>query len=162
MAAARIQRWTIILSAYDYHIEYCPSEKHSNVDGLLRFPLPDTTDVGTAALSMNVHALIAEHFEQAPLNADQVARVTRRDKVLSKVLKYVMEGWPVDEDKSLKAYHSRKYELFAERGCVLWGTRVILADRLRKSVLNELHVSHQGIIKMKSLAPNMCDGLKWM
>lgn len=30
MAAARIQRWAIILSAYDYYIEYCPSEKHGN------------------------------------------------------------------------------------------------------------------------------------
>lgn len=55
MAAARIQRWAIILSAYDYHIEYCPSEKHSNADGLSRVPLPDTMDVGTAAVSENIH-----------------------------------------------------------------------------------------------------------
>nr|XP_055073117.1 uncharacterized protein K02A2.6-like [Misgurnus anguillicaudatus] len=151
MAAARIQRWAIILSAYDYHIEYCPSEKHSNADGLSRVPLPDTTDVGTAALSENVHALIAEHFEQAPLNADQVARVTRRDKVLSKVLKYVMDGWPRSVDESLKAYHSRRDELSTERGCVLWGTRVIIPDKLRKIVLKEIHVGHPGIVRMKAL-----------
>ena len=30
MAAARMQRWAIVLSAYDYQIEYRRSEKHSN------------------------------------------------------------------------------------------------------------------------------------
>ncbi|GAA6092346.1 uncharacterized protein K02A2.6, partial [Tachysurus ichikawai] len=101
---------------------------------LSRVPLPDTMDVGTAALSENIHALIAKHFEQAPLNADQVTSITRRDKVLSKVLKYVMGGWTMNVDESLKAYHSRRNELSAERGCVLWGTRVIIPDRLRKIV----------------------------
>uniref|UniRef100_A0AAV2KXD0 ribonuclease H n=1 Tax=Knipowitschia caucasica TaxID=637954 RepID=A0AAV2KXD0_KNICA len=32
MAAARIQRWAIILSAYDYHIIYRQSDKHGNAD----------------------------------------------------------------------------------------------------------------------------------
>lgn len=152
MAAARIQRWAIILSAYDYHIEYCPSEKNSNADGLSRVPLPEMTDGGTAALSEHIHALIAEHFEQAPLKAEHVSRVTRRDKVLSKVLKYVMEGWPMNVDENLKAYHLRRLELSAERGCVLWGTRVIIPEKLRKIVLKELHVGHQGMVKMKALA----------
>lgn len=58
----------------------------------------------------------------------------------------------MDVDESLKAYHSRRYELSAERGCVLWGTRVIIPDKLRETVLKELHVGHQGIVKMKTLA----------
>lgn len=119
MAAARIQRWAIILSAYDYHIEYCASEKHSNADGLLRVPLPDTSDAGTTTMSESIHALLAEHLEQAPLNADQVARVTLTDCVLPKVLKYVMNGWSDDVDESLKAFHAHRCELSAERGCVL-------------------------------------------
>ncbi len=62
--------------------------------------------------------------------------------MLSKVLKYVMEGWPTDLDESLKAYHLRRLELSAERGCELWGTRVIIPDKLRKIMLKELHVGH--------------------
>lgn len=72
--------------------------------------------------------------------------------MLPRVLKYVMEGWPLDVDESLKAYHARRYELSAERGCVLWGSRVIIPDKLRKGVLKELHVGHQGMVKMKTLA----------
>ena len=142
MAAARIQRWAIILSAYDYSIEYCASEKHSNADGLSRVPLPDTGDAGTTAISESIHALLTAHLEQAPLNADQVARTSRTDNVLSKVLRYVMTGWPNDVDQSLKAFHTRKCELSVERGCVLWGTRVVLPEKLRKTVLKELHSGH--------------------
>lgn len=59
-----------------------------------------------------------EHF-----NAEQVSRVTCSDKGLSKVLKYVIEGWPIDVDENLKAYHLCWLELSAERGCVLWGIK---------------------------------------
>lgn len=52
MAAARIQRWAMILSAYDYHITYRQSEEHGNADGLSRVPLPETTDTGTDNESM--------------------------------------------------------------------------------------------------------------
>ncbi|KAK9529796.1 hypothetical protein VZT92_013867 [Zoarces viviparus] len=56
LAAARIQRWAIILSAYDYHIVYRKSEEHSNADGLSRCPLPETSDTGTAMTSALDHS----------------------------------------------------------------------------------------------------------
>ena len=37
MAAARMQRWALLLSAYDYNIEYRNSDSNSNCDALLRF-----------------------------------------------------------------------------------------------------------------------------
>ena len=63
-----------------------------------------------------------------------------------------MNGWPNDVDKSLKAFHTRRCELSVERGCVLWGTRVVLPVKQRRTVLKELHSGHQGVAKMKALA----------
>ncbi|KAJ8370538.1 hypothetical protein SKAU_G00105660 [Synaphobranchus kaupii] len=97
LAAARIQRWAIILSAYNYHIVYRKSEEHSNADGLSRCPLPETSDAGTAGSTAQVHSLLDEHMQAAPLNATQVAQATRTDSELSRVYKYVMEGWPNQE-----------------------------------------------------------------
>ena len=37
MASARIQRWALTLSAYDYHIEFWVGKDHSNADGLSRY-----------------------------------------------------------------------------------------------------------------------------
>ena len=39
LAASRLQRWAVLLSAYSYKIEYKSSEKHENADALSRLPL---------------------------------------------------------------------------------------------------------------------------
>ena len=39
LAAARLQRWAIMLSAYQYDIEFRPTHKHGNADCLSRLPL---------------------------------------------------------------------------------------------------------------------------
>ena len=36
-----------------------------------------------------------------------------------------------------------------DQGCVLWGTRVIVLEVLQGCLLNELHYTHPGIVKMK-------------
>ena len=45
LAAARMQRWALLLSAYDYDIVYRPTTAHGNADGLSRLPLPDSKPV---------------------------------------------------------------------------------------------------------------------
>ena len=45
LAAARLQRWAITLSAYNYDNEFRPTAKHANVDSLLRLPLDSMTVV---------------------------------------------------------------------------------------------------------------------
>ena len=52
----------------------------------------------------------------------------------------------------LKAYHTRQNELALENGCVMWGVRVIVPKKLQQHVLNELHQSHPGMARMKTLA----------
>ena len=40
LAAARLQRWTVLLSAYQYEIRFKSTFDHANADGLSRLPLP--------------------------------------------------------------------------------------------------------------------------
>ena len=39
LAAARLQRWALLLSAYTYEIEWKPTREHANADGLSQLPL---------------------------------------------------------------------------------------------------------------------------
>ena len=39
LAAARIQRWAILLAAYNYEVKYHSTKEHTNADALSRLPL---------------------------------------------------------------------------------------------------------------------------
>ena len=78
--------------------------------------------------------------------------MTRQDKVLSKVLYFVLKGWPATVEPALTPYASRKYELSSLDGCVLWSTRVVIPTAGRKRTLDDLHETHQGASQMKARA----------
>ena len=63
-----------------------------------------------------------------------------------------MEGWPDSVTPELQPYFTRRHELSVEAGCLMWGMKVIVPTKLQNRVLAELHTSHPGIVKMKSLA----------
>jgi hypothetical protein len=91
--------------------------------------------------------------DEFPLTAKDIAKETRVDPTLSKVLHFVMSGWPEKcENDNLKPYHNRRLELSCEQDCVLWGSRVIIPPVLRKKILGELHWEHPGICGMKAIA----------
>ena len=43
LAAARLQRWAILLSAYHYDIRFKATNEHANADGLSRLPLANNS-----------------------------------------------------------------------------------------------------------------------
>ena len=77
---------------------------------------------------------------------------TRRDPVLSKVVTYIMSGWPDQVYEEFKPYYSRREEIGIQSGCLMWGIRVILPKSLQQQVLQALHENHHGITRMKSVA----------
>ncbi|KAL0190849.1 hypothetical protein M9458_013547, partial [Cirrhinus mrigala] len=147
LAASRMQRWALLLSAHTYDIKYRKSELHGNADGLSRLPLADQVK----------EAKVAEIFyfsqvEWAPVTAAQVRKGTQNDPVLSKVMDFVMTGKGENDDVLLKPYITRRHELSVQSGCLLWGRRVIIPPALRKPVLKQLHAGHCGMVRMKEIA----------
>ena len=86
------------------------------------------------------------------MTADRLARATQTDQILSQILLYIRNGWPDVIDTDFRPYFHRRNELTTEAGCLLWGMRVVIPELCRKDVLKELHASHPGMVKMKSLA----------
>ena len=150
--SARIQRWSLTLSAYDYEICYRSSKAHSNADALSRLPLPVASgEVNTPLPAETV--LLMEHFESSPVTAKHIERETSRDPVLWRVLEFVRSGWPdsCPEDR-LKPYWTKRWELSVQNNCLLWGNRVVIPRKWKESVLTLLHESHPGIVRMKATA----------
>ncbi|XP_062380634.1 uncharacterized protein K02A2.6-like [Sardina pilchardus] len=82
----------------------------------------------------------------------KVRKWTARDVTLSQVHNYVLSGWPEIKDPQLMPYYSRKLELSAQDGCILWGARTVIPQQGRVALLKSLHQSHPGVSRMKALA----------
>ena len=167
MAAGRIQRWALILSAYQYTIKFRPTSKHGNADVCSRYPLPETKDevnLGEAESPFTIFSLYMDE-DKPLLNSELIAKFTKLDPLLGKILYQVQEGWMDDKktskvsdeatsDKEYQALYSRRHELSYEQGCILWGDRVIVPEKLRSEMLKMLHATHMGMTMMKRLARN--------
>ena len=148
-ASARIKRWSLFLSNYEYTLSFRNTKAHANADALSRLPLP-IEPIKTEPPPELV--LLAEHLADSPVTADDVRVWTRRDPKLARVLQYVQQGWPSEVDPELQAFSAKRSELSAYDGCILWGNRVVIPKPGREAVLDELHEGHPGISKAKALA----------
>ena len=146
LAAAR---WAITLSACNYEIEFRPTKQHANADSLSRLPLEDFQTTHT---DKSVTLFNAQQIGTLPVQAKQLCQETANDPLLSKVLLYTKEGWPREVDAQLLPFSRRKLELTIESGCLMWGIKVIIPNKLQGRILEELDTGHIGIVKMKALA----------
>ena len=149
LSAARLQRWALLLAAYSYDIVYKSTKDHANADGLSRLPLPitPTTECQQESTVFNI-----AQIDTLPVTAKQLKAATHQDSVLSKVLLYTKCGWPSTIPEVLKLYWKCRLEISLEDECIMWGIHVIIPYKLRKKVLQELHQSHVGIVRMKATA----------
>ena len=123
MASAHIQRWALTLSCYDYEIQYRPGSQQGNPDACSRLPLP------TRALEISTPGetiLVMEHMDTTPVSAKQVRLWTQRDPVMSKVLRFSLQGWPNQVAPEFKPFYNRSKELSIEDSCIMWGNQVVI------------------------------------
>lgn len=150
MASSRIQRWAITLSAYKYTIRYKAGKDLGNADAFSRLPRPVTTTQDHMPEDL---ALLLNHLSSTSIGPAHIKEWTSKDPILSCVRRFVLTGWPDHNlGKEYQPYTSRKDELSELDGCVLWASRVIVPPPGRQLVLNELHETHPGVNRMKSLA----------
>ena len=115
----------------------------ANADALSRLPLPDIP----AVTPMRMEII---NF----MSAKNIRVWTQKDTMLSIVFKYVRNGWPQfpKNDTELRPFSNRKPEFSTQKGVILWANRVVVPPQRYSQVLQELHSSHSGIVRMKAIA----------
>ena len=88
LAAARRQRWALLLSGYQYDIEYRSTDKHANADCLSRLPLNDHV----RNENDEIHEINRVQLESLPVSVEHVRRATRVEPILSRELEYTLTG----------------------------------------------------------------------
>ena len=148
-ASARIRRWSLFLSTYEYALSFRPTEAHCNADALSRLPLPSVSSEVPTPPEL---VLLVEHLADSPVTAGHIRSWTQKDPVLARVLEFVRQGWPEKVDQDLSQFFAKRDELSVHEGCIVWGTRVVVPPQGHEMVMHELHEGHPGISRMKSLA----------
>ena len=118
-ASSRIQWWVWTLASYEYTIACRKTEQHANADAFSQLPLPYTPPETPIPAEL---VLLVQSLQDAPITAAQIALWTRRDPLLARVVRHILEGWSKAPDDELRPYWTRKLELSTHEGCVLWPT----------------------------------------
>ena len=148
MASARMQRWALILSAFEYTIEYVKGSKNE-ADSISRMPQQSCENEAIE----NSYINFIEADKKFNINFKDIARETRRDLVLSRVAEYILNGTLSNvKDEKFTPFREKYMQLTVEHDCILWGYRTIIPEKLKLNILQELHSSHLGIVKTKALA----------
>ena len=151
-AVSRVHRWAVILQAYDFDVVHRFGKSNGNADGLSRLPL-DIAVATAAHEDAEVSSVQQKFFDVLPVSAANIADATRKDARLQQALRSTLYGWPNScNDAGIKPFYHRRDELTVQDDCLLWGQRVVVPESLRSRILDVLHESHVGVVRMKALA----------
>ena len=94
---------------------------------------------------------LIEQLNESPVTTAHIRQWTTRDKTLSRVQRYILTGWPIKDPLTQDCSRFRD-ELSMHDGCIMRGARVVVPEKGQSIMLELLHSSHSGVVKMKSLA----------
>ena len=95
------------------------------------------------------------------LSTADLQQASSQDSHIQKLKQFIITGWPDSKDEiseELEPYWSYRDELAVIESIVLKGRCIIIPNSLKQQVLDQLHMNHMGIEKMKLLA---CKCVYW-
>ena len=93
LAAARLQCRFLLLSSYDYEIEFKSSAEVANADVSSTSPLQYRKD---ASVEEEIFHVALQQLKRHPVSAAEIAKDTSRNPLLAKALLLTQNGWPIN------------------------------------------------------------------
>lgn len=154
----RLQRWALILLAYDFDIEYMRTTDFGHADVLSRLIAsnrPDKEDFVIAALQLDQQ--VAEDLSRGlPIKFEDIGVASLKDQVLAQVFGYVTNGWPAStnsiESGEVIKFFNHRLVLTRINDCLIYRDRTVVPSEYRKIVLKSLYHAHPGISRRTALA----------
>jgi hypothetical protein len=145
-STAMVQRWSIALGAYNYTIQHRNAKNIQHADFLSRYSKMDAPPI------TETECLLVQPL---PVNRSELILETK--KYFNSISIALSKGWNSSLKRKFPQFYSRREELsLTPDGILCLNDRIVIPPTLRTAVLNDLHSSHLGIDKMKSLARLTC------
>ena len=150
-APKRLQRMLLRLQKYSLSVKYCPGKQIFIADMLSRAYLKEVMDEGysyVSQLQSEIEAInYAEHVRMKESTHYQVKKASQCDQTLQVLMNTVLTGWPEHKQDTpicIHSYWNYRDEITAQDGILYRGSRVIIPQSMRSSMLKKVHESHQG------------------
>ncbi|XP_055308875.1 uncharacterized protein K02A2.6-like [Sitodiplosis mosellana] len=157
--ANRLQRWAIILLAYNFNIEYINTESFAYADFLSRLVNQNTQidDIVVASITSEIQilAVINSNLNCLPITYKQLCNAYSDDENLKRLVKMIENNWDDSSfklDPELTQYHRIRESLTISYNIVLYGERIVVPLVLRSNIITKLHRGHPGANHMKHVA----------
>ncbi|XP_058445441.1 uncharacterized protein K02A2.6-like [Malaya genurostris] len=156
LCISRMANYADYLAHFNFDIVYKSTKENINADYCSRIiPIPLTSDTNKLSVRERRESKVDEfdmfalhQIAQLPVRAEHIARETRKDSRLGRIVQLLEAG----TDLTRFDYRAPESKYSLSSNCLLFEHRVVIPPALRQSVLDDLHVSHIGIVKMKGLA----------
>nr|XP_040577570.1 uncharacterized protein K02A2.6-like [Lepeophtheirus salmonis] len=145
VVSARLARFSMLLSTFDYSIEHVRGIDHSHADAFSRVPVDDPPCLDDPTELLQCRAISSSCSSESSLLS-----ALQEDQELCSAVEAARTG--VWDSTTLRAYSQRKNCLSLKNGLLFWGIRLIVPLPLRRKFMQELHLTHRGVVKMKSVA----------
>lgn len=158
-SANRLQRWALILLAYDFKVSYVKTDDFGKVDVLSRliseYPREDEDRIVAVVRSEeDTRYSLKASVMSLPVTVNDIKKSLVLDETLMKVKKYHETKWPDSKrvEPDVLPYYRKRESISVVDECLMLEERVIIPSNLRGRVMKEFHRGHPGIVRMKSIA----------
>ncbi|KAK9729890.1 Integrase zinc binding domain [Popillia japonica] len=145
-----MQHYAMYLQAFNYEIRYKNTTSHANADALSRLILGKTTQ--HSALD-ETDLFNINQIQTLPLTVRGLAHATETDPQLQILLRKLKSGERIIPKER---FNINEEEYSIQDGCIIREIRPVIPQKLKKTVLDELHLGNFGMTKMKALARSYC------
>jgi hypothetical protein len=149
----RVLRFRIRLMRFQYTIHHSPGKTLFFADALSRAPLrtPDERDI---ELGEEVEKFVNSVITSLPaeeVRLNEYRRAQAEDTQCSKVIEFCKSGWPVKHKihGEAKKFWQVKGALTYNNDLLLYGSRIVIPEKLRKEAMEKIHAGHQGIVRCR-------------
>lgn len=163
--ANRLQRWALIVMAYDVKFVFIGTNSFGYADVVSRLMSKQTkSDEDIVIANVQEHESDEEMLSYAiqsaqnlPITFKEIEDNTSSCPVLQEVIKLVKtDRWPQAmkqvRNLGVAAYYQCRNDLKIAHNCLFRGEQIIIPTNLRPQIITELHKGHPGVCRMKLLA----------
>nr|CAD2163879.1 unnamed protein product [Meloidogyne enterolobii] len=159
-SASRLQRWALLLTNYDFKIEFVSTNQMGMADTLSRLisekseledkvialvsgsencSNEDSSDEDSLLVEESVKYVLNIMLDEVPVNAEQVKSETENDSELKMIKRFIKNGWPkVVSDPALSIWSNRRQELEVIEECIMFSGKIVIPKKFEEKCIESV------------------------